>query len=84
MKPGGDSRIPDAILPKVREALPLLLVDGGAVLRGKLLRASQMGSKVAQGRTRGHPRAVAASSGYGSSPMAIGSKQESPLTSGAP
>lgn len=84
MKPEGDSRIPEAILPKVRAALPVLLVHGGAVLRGKLLRASQMGSKVAQGRTRGHPHTVVRRSAHTSLPMATASKRGSLLTGDVP
>jgi hypothetical protein len=48
-------RIPDDIAPKIREALPHLLKDGGAVLKSKLKQARQCGSKVARGRASGRP-----------------------------
>lgn len=57
MKDGGTDRIPAEIAPKVHDALSVLLVTGGAVLKGKLQRAAQSGSKVAVGHSRVNPAA---------------------------
>ena len=57
MKAGGMARIPAEIAPKVREALPVLLKDGGSVLRDKLNQAARSGSKIAHARTQCRPTA---------------------------
>lgn len=48
MKPGGFERMPANIAATVREALPLILEQGGAYLRSKLNAAAKSGSKRAR------------------------------------
>lgn len=45
MKAGGFDRMPDDIAARVREALPIILAQGGAYLRSKLNAAAKSGSK---------------------------------------
>lgn len=54
MKPGGFDRMPEKIVVRVREALPVILAKGGAYLRSKLNSAATYGSK----RTRLIPAIV--------------------------
>lgn len=56
MKAGGFDRMPKDIVARVREALPVILAEGGAYLRSKLRSAATYGSK----RTRLIPAVVIA------------------------